>query len=55
LSATDSSPWIRHLSIPIGENQQAVGTVDPPTDELDQVDRGIVGPMDVLDDHHRGP
>ncbi len=43
-----------HLPISIGEHQQAVAPADSSTEELDQIERGLVGPVDVFDDDHSG-
>ena len=52
--ATRRGAIARHLPIPIGEHQQAMAPADVPG-RTDQVERGLVGPMDVLDDDHGGP
>ncbi len=44
-----------HLPISVGEDQQAMAPGDSSPEEFDQIESGLVGPMDVLDDDHGGP
>lgn len=43
------------IAVPIGQHQDAVRVTNPPTDELDRIERGGVRPLGVLDHHERGP
>src|SRR5204862_7802961 len=41
------------LIVPVSEDHQRMDIVDPAPEELDQIQRRFVGPMDVLKEHDR--
>jgi hypothetical protein len=46
---------VAQLVVPVGEHQHAGQLLDAPGEVADHVKGGVVGPVHVLDDHHRRP
>jgi hypothetical protein len=43
---------VAQLIVPVGGQQQHAHPAQPPPEEAQQVDRGLIGPVDILDHHH---
>jgi hypothetical protein len=46
---------VTQLVVAVGQHQHAGQVGDPPGEVADHVEGGVVGPVHVLDDHHRRP